>query len=552
VSDWLLGIDAGLTNVKAAVYDERGAERSVAVASPAEADATPGPDREERDPAALWDVVASVVPEAIADAPVAGGAIDGVGVTAHGHGLYALDDDGDPVRPGIKSTDSRATGIRAGWEDEGLLEAIASTVGYRPFAGDPLSLLAWLKREEPDAYGAIGTVLFCKDYLKYRLTGEVCTDEMEASVFTDVGTGEYARDLLDRLGIGEVADALPPAVDSWTACGEVTPAAAEATGLAAGTPVASGLHDVGATALGAGVHRPGQAMLIVGTWGQSIVIDDDPHADADAIPRRFLGDTWLVYRGNRSAATCVDWFADRCGGDLRRRAEAEGVSPYEVYNREVASAPPGADGLLFHPFLHGSTTRPTARAGFYGLTESHTTAHMLRAVYEGVAVAQCEGVRAIADPSSLSAVRLGGGGAKSPVWAGIFADVLGEPITVADGSEMGARGAAICAAIAGGVHPSHDAAVDAMVGLDRTHAPDPDRAETYRRLRAAFREASDRIEPTWDRLAALRDRPDQPDDPDANGGGGTATDDASETDEGTGSDTDTEAEPDTGTGTRQP
>ena len=507
MTGWLLGIDAGLTNVKAAVYDGDGTERSVAVGSPT--DLEPAPDHAERDLEELWSVVGSLVAEAVEGAPVQAADIDGVGVTAHGHGLYALDGAGEPVRNGIKSTDNRATGIRAEWDDRGLLDEVESVAGYRPFAGDPLCLLAWLKREEPDAYAAIDTVLFCKDYLKYRLTGAVCTDEMEASVFTDHATGEYSEALLDSLGIGEVADALPPVTPSWEVCGEVTETAAEETGLAAGTPVASGLHDVGATALGSGVYRDGQAMLIVGTWGQSIVVRDEPPGAGETeggITRRYLDGGWLVYRGNRSAATCVDWFTDRCGAHWRRRAEEEGVSPYEVYERVVESVGPGADGLLFHPFLHGSTTRPSARAGFFGLRESHTAAQMLRAVYEGVAIAQCEGIRAIADPGTLSAVRLGGGGAKSPVWVQTFADLLEERIEVADGSEAGARGAAICAAVATGVYPSHAEAVDAMVGLARTHDPDPANAETYRGLQTTFRETLDRVEPTWERLAELRDR----------------------------------------------
>ena len=508
MTDWLLGIDAGLTNVKAAVYDEEGTERSVAVGSPE--DLAPAPDHAERDLEELWSVVTTVVSEAVEAAPVDGEGIAGVGVTAHGHGLYALDASGEPVRPGIKSTDNRAATIRAEWERRGLLEEVESVAGYRPFAGDPLCLLAWLKREEPDSYDAIDTVLFCKDYLKYRLAGTVSTDEMEASVFTDVSTDEYALDLLDALGIGEVGDALPPVVPSWEVCGEVTEAAAEETGLAAGTPVASGLHDVGATALGSGIYRNGQAMLIVGTWGQSIVVRDDPRTEdgrEGGIPRRYLEDAWLVYRGNRSAATCLDWFTEQCGAHWRRRAEQEGSSEYEVYEREVESVPPGADGLLFHPFLHGSTARPSARAGFYGLRESHTAAHMLRAIYEGVAIAQCEGVRAIADPASLSDVRLGGGGAKSRAWVQIFADLLEEPVTVADGSEAGARGAAICAAVATDVFGSHAEAVDAMVGTERTHDPDPARAERYRSLQRVFRDALDRIEPTWERLDELRDRP---------------------------------------------
>jgi sugar (pentulose or hexulose) kinase len=507
MTEWLLGIDAGLTNVKAAVYDGSGTERSVGVGRPR--DLEPAPDHAERDPEELWSVVTGVVAEAVEGAPIPGTEITGVGVTAHGHGLYALDEAGEPVRAGIKSTDDRAAGVRAEWERRGLLEEVAAVAGYRPFGGDPLCLLAWLKREEPGSYDAIETVLFCKDYLKYRLTGAVCTDEMEASVFTDHATGEYATGLLDSLGIGEVADALPPATPSWEVCGEVTEEAAAETGLAPGTPVASGLHDVGATALGSGIYRDGQAMLIVGTWGQSIVVRDehpDPGEAGGGITRRYLEDGWLVYRGNRSAATCVDWFTDECGADWRREAEREGVDEFEVYERTVESVPSGADGLLFHPFLHGSTTRPSARAGFFGLRESHGSAEMLRAVYEGVAIEQCEGIRAIADPETLSAVRLGGGGAKSPAWVGIFADLLGERIGVADGSEAGARGAAICAAVATGVHPSHAEAVDAMVGLARTHDPDPANAETYRHLQTTFRETLDRIEPTWERLAELRER----------------------------------------------
>ena len=507
MTDWLLGIDAGLTNVKAAVYDESGTERSVGVASPE--DLAPAPDYAERDLDELWSVVTAAVSEAIEGAPVAGEEISGVGVTAHGHGLYALDAAGEPVRNGIKSTDNRATDIRAEWEREGLLDEVEAVAGFRPFAGDPLCLLAWLKREEPDEYEAVDTVLFCKDYLKHRLTGAVCTDEMEASVFTDHSTGEYSHDLLDALGISEVYETLPSITPSWAVCGEVTDEAAAETGLAAGTPVASGLHDVGATALGSGVHRDGQAMLIVGTWGQSIVVREEPPErgeTAGSITRRYLEDGWLVYRGNRSAATCVDWFTERAGTDWQREAREEGVSPYEVYERVVDSVPAGAEGLLFHPFLHGSTARPSARAGFYGLRESHGSAEMLRAVYEGVAIAQCEGVRGIADPSTLSTVRLGGGGAKSPVWVQVFADLLEEGIEIADGSEAGARGAAICAAVATGVHASHAEAVDAMVGVERAHDPDPDRAETYRHLQATFREALDRIEPTWERLEELRER----------------------------------------------
>lgn len=497
---YLLGIDAGLTNTKAAVFDDAGTEVAVAVRRPE--NVTPAPDQVERDLDVLWDAVTACVREAVAAAPVDADAIGGVGVTAHGHGLYLLDEGGDPVRNGIKSTDSRAADVVAGWREDGRAEAMADITGYEPFVADPLSLLAWLKRHEPAAYDRIDTVFFCKDYLKYRLTGAVSTDEMEASVFEDVDEGGYSRDLFEVLDLPEVADALPDVVPSWEIAGEVTAEAAAETGLAEGTPVASGLHDVGATALGSGVHEPGQAMLIVGTWGQSIVVRDAPRTDRETagITRRYLDGGYLSYKGNRSAATCLDWFVDEFGAEWRREAEDRGVSPYAVYDETVADVPVGAEGVLFHPYLHGSTDNPNARAGFYGLGEAHGKEHMLRAVYEGVAVTQCERLRELADGVAGLDVRIAGGGAKSPVWTQLFADVLGETVRVPDGDELGARGAAICAGVATGVYPDHETAVAETVTVARAHDADPEAVASYRRVRDAFETARAAMQSTWEQL----------------------------------------------------
>lgn len=499
---WLLGIDAGLTNVKAALFDENGREVTVAARRPPNEE--PAPGHVERDLDDLWIGVRDAVRDVLAEGPADGGEIASVGVAGHGHGLYVLDAKGEPVRNGIKSTDSRAVDLVDEWRRDGVSETVREITGYEPFAADPLSLLAWLKREEPDSYRRIAHILFCKDYLKYRLTGAICTDEMEASVFFDIERGDYADAVFDVLDIPECVDCLPDVVPSWEQCGTITEPAAAETGLAEGTPVASGLHDIGATALGAGVHEEGQAMLIVGTWGQSIAVLNEPRPDeaAGGITRRYLTDRWLRYKGNRSAATCVDWFVEECGTDWRAAADAEDIDPYEVYNRTVASVPPGADGLLFHPYLHGSTDNPSARAGFYGLTEDHTKAHMLRAIYEGVAVSQAERLAELEPHAGLSDVRLGGGGAKSEVWSQLFADVLDTEITVATGTEVGARGAAICAALAVDTFPDHEAAVDQMVGIERRHAPDEERVETYRTIRDVFERARTDMQATWEQLRA--------------------------------------------------
>jgi len=445
-----------------------------------------------------------VVREIVDEGPVAPEDINAVGVAGHGHGLYLLDADRNPVRPGIRSTDSRAVDLVKEWNESGVTTAVREKLGYEPFAADPLSLLAWLRRHEPEAYDSIDQLLFCKDYLKYRLTGRVRTDEMEGSVFYDPDGDLYARHVFDLLGLESASTALPDVVPSWESCGGVTERAAEATGLVSGTPVASGLHDVGAVALGAGAYETNQGVLIVGTWGQSIVVRDSPataddSAESTGLNRRYL-DKWLCYMGNRSAAACVDWFVEECGDQWRRTAEREGVDPHTVYNRVVEDVPAGANGLLFHPYLDGSTDDPGARGGFYGLTATHKKADMLRAIYEGVAVAQIERLTDLAPPDGFSSVRLSGGGARSEVWSEMFSDVLDGQVVVPSGEETGARGAAICAALAAGVYPDHETAVERMVSIVRRHEPEPRLATRYRERRQTYEEALLAIRPTWKRL----------------------------------------------------
>jgi len=519
MSELILGIDAGLTATKAALFTPGGEE--VAVGSRETPTERPATDYREVQLPDLWDVTAEAIREALDDESVDPGDVTAVGVAGHGHGLYLLDEDGAQVRPGIKSTDSRAAGLTEEWERDGTAEKMRERLGYAPFAADPLSLLGWLDREEPDSLDRIEHVLFCKDYLKFRLTGRVCTDEMEGSVFYGAGDDEYDCGVFEALGVDVSPDILPEVVPSWETCGHVTGAVAAETGLPEGVPVASGLHDVGATALGTGAHAPGQAVLILGTWGQSIVVLDDPWsgkntADDGAsggdetgggLTRRYLDGGYIRYKGLRSAAVCLDWFVREFGHDWQAQASDEGVSPYAIYDRVASDVPAGASGLLFHPYLDGSTDEPKDRGGFYGLTSEHTRADMLRSVYEGVAIAQSAGLADLTPDVRVDDVRLGGGGARSSVWSDVFAAAVGNTLLVPAGEETGARGAAICGAIAADVHPDHERAVDRMVSVARRHEPDPDAAAVYSDRRETFESALSAIRPTWKRLM---DRPERP------------------------------------------
>ena len=500
MSELFLGVDAGLTTIKAALFTPTGGE--VAVASTDTPVDRPAPGHHEVSLAALWAATADTIETVLDDMPE-GDTVAAVGVAGHGHGLYLLDDNGDELRPAIRSTDSRATDLVDEWEADGTASRIRQEVGYEPFAADPLSLLGWLDRHEPETIDRIGTVCFCKDYLKYRLTGRLSTDEMEASVFYGPDD-EYTTGPFEAIDVPLSADVFPEVVPSRDVCGTVTEDASAETGLPAGTPVASGLHDVGATALGAGAHGDGQGVLIVGTWGQSIVVlDEHDRTDGTAPPgltRRYLDDGYLRYKGLRSAAVCLDWFTGEVGGEWQRRADAEGISEYAVYDRVAADVPAGAGGLLFHPYLAGSTDEPADKGGFYGLTTDHTKADMLRAVYEGVALAQSGRLRELVSEDGLRDVRIGGGGARSAVWCDVFAAALDHSLQVPDGDETGARGAAICGALAAGAFPDHATAVDEMVSIERRHEPDPDAAEVYGRRAEIFEDALTAVRPTWKRL----------------------------------------------------
>jgi len=514
MSDLVLGIDAGLTATKAAVFTPAGEE--VAVGSRETPTERPAPDHREVQLSDLWNVTTAAVREALDHESVDSNDIIAVGVAGHGHGLYLLDESGTQVRPGIKSTDSRAAGLTEEWEQDGRADRMRERLGYAPFAADPLSLLGWLAREEPASLDRIEHVLFCKDYLKFRLTDRVCTDEMEGSVFYGVGDDEYDRGVFAALDLDVSPDVLPEVVPSWETCGYVTRDTAEETGLPEGIPVASGLHDVGATALGTGAHATGQAVLILGTWGQSIVVLDDPWDDDGregsggelGLTRRYLDGGYIRYKGLRSAAVCLDWFVREFGHDWQAKAEDEGVSPYEIYDRVAADVSAGASGLLFHPYLDGSTDEPNDRGGFYGLTSKHTRADMLRSVYEGVAIAQSAGLADLTPDVQVDDVRLGGGGARSEVWSDVFAAAVDTTLLVPAGEETGARGAAICGAIAADVHSDHEHAVDRMVSVARHHEPDPDAAALYSDRRETFENVLSAIRPTWKRLMEHRERTD--------------------------------------------
>jgi L-xylulokinase len=503
---YLLGIDNGNTVSKAAIFDVSGGE--IAVASCKVETLYPHPGWTERDMEALWHSTASAIRDVLAKSSVSPGEIAGIGCTGHGNGLYLLDRQGKPLRNGIQSMDTRAADVIADWNQRDLAASVFPYTIQSFWPAQPNALLAWIKRHEPQHYERIGAILMCKDYIKYRLTGEASGDytDMSATSLIDVRNRRYSRDLMALYGLSEIYDALPPLKQCFEVAGQVTRSAAEETGLAQGTPVVGGMFDVDASAVGCGAVQPGQACIVVGTWGINEVITETPLVDPNLFMTTLFAEPgkFLSIEASPTSATNLEWFVAQCCGDERAEAARRGVSVYDVCSEEVASVSPESTNIVFHPFLYGSNVQPTARAGFYGIAGWHTRAHLLRALYEGVVfghLSHLEKLRAAG--AVVKTARMTGGGSRSPIWTQMFADTLQTPIEVSDGSEVGARGAALSAGIGAGVYRDYAEAAERAVKIVRVQEPDPANTPHYRSRYAEYQRLVQVMQGPWEALNKL-------------------------------------------------
>jgi len=506
VSEYLLGVDDGSTVSKAAIFDLEGHE--IQVSSCKIEPQYPHPGWTERSMDVLWQSTAEAIRDAIAAAGIDPRQIVGIGTTGHGNGLYLLDKEGQPARAGIQSMDTRATGIIDEWNRQGLHEQVFPFTVQSLWPAQPNALLAWIKRHEPEVYERIGAVLMCKDYITYRLTGEIVSDftDMSGTSLMDVRHKRYSRELLELYDLAELWEAMPRLAQSFEIVGQVTPQAAEATGLAAGTPVVGGIFDVDASAFGAGVIEAGQVCIIAGTWSINEIVTAEPLVDPSLFMTSIytVPGLWLTIEASATSATNLEWFVSRFCGEERLQAQEQGISVYEICNELVASLPPGSTDIIFHPFLYGSNVQPTARAGFYGLAGWHTKAHVVRALYEGVVFGHLNHIEKLrAAGARMDMARLTGGGARSQVWTQIFADTLQLPMEVPEGAELGARGAALCAGIGAGVYKDHADAVARAVRLARRQEPDPEATSLYLARYAEYQRLLRAMEEPWDHLSKL-------------------------------------------------
>jgi L-xylulokinase len=342
----------------------------------------------------------------------------------------------------------------------------------------------------------------CKDYLRYRLTGEAFAEitDMSGSSLMNVRDVTYDQELLQAYGIEAYAAKLPPLKYSAEICGYVTKAAAEKTGLKEGTPVAGGLFDIDACGIATGMTTAEKLCLVVGTWSINQYISPTPIVSKSIFMTSLycIPGYWLVLEGSPTSASNLEWFVTEFLGEAQTLAEQAGHSIYDLCNEWVAHVAPEESHVIFLPFLYGTNVGWDAQACFIGLKGRHHRAHVLRAIYEGVIFAHkihIEKLLAFRDPPH--AIRLTGGAARSTVWVQMFADVLQLPIEITAGTELGTLGAAICAGVAIRQFASFEHAVASMVHVARTYTPDVTKKDLYAQKYATYRKAIETLGPLW-------------------------------------------------------
>ena len=499
----LLGLDNGGTMIKAALFTLDGKE--IGVASRTTETSTPHPGWTERDMETLWEQNCACVRQLLADTGVAPDLVAGVAVCGHGKGLYAWGKDGKPAYPGIISTDNRAWKFPEKWKAEGTHARLYDRLCQQFMACQQVSLLAWFREHDWKTYDNIRWAFSVIDYIRYRLTGEAYSEATNIS-----GSGlinvRYARvdaDLLAALGIPEAVDMIPPIRYSSERLGAVTAAAAEKTGLKAGTPVAGGMFDIDSCAIAMSVTKPDDFCTITGTWTINEFISKTPVTGTGiamnslyAIPGFFL-----IEESSASGAGNLEWVIHNCfphetGGNETVPA---GKKRY-VFLDEMAAEVPSKDcDVYFLPFLQGSNRHPLAKASFVGLTSFHTRAHLLRSVYEGVVYsAKAHIDKLLAVRERPAAVRMAGGAANSPFWVQMFADILELPIeTVTGVKELGALGSAMAAAVAAGIYRDYHEAASVMVRIASPVYPDSSKASLYRSKYEKYTAVCDALDTVW-------------------------------------------------------
>jgi xylulokinase/L-xylulokinase len=452
---------------------------------------------------ALWQDVKETLKEIVTSETLRDGEIVAIGISGTCCSSWLLDAEGRPVRNAILWNDGRAADIIGEWQRSGVMDELFRISGNTVFPGYTVAVLRWLQRNEPEALEKARWSVFCKDWICYCLTGEIVSEHSDVGYTPyDIRESVYSDELLELCGVEAMRRLFPNVLEPGDVAGHLLPEVAEEVGLPTGIPVVAGMVDVTATTLGAGAYKPGQATTIVGTAFLNNFVTEQPSFEPFGIgvQTRTAGGVWVRSVINTSGTISLEWFLDQFCANEREAAEAAGRSIYEWAERVAGEVPLGSGGIIYHPYLNTTGViapflNPTARAQFFGISIENTRADMLRAVYEGTALAMLDCSAQI--PVEIEEWYISGGGKRSAFWCQMFSDCTGRTILVPTGDELGARGVAVLAGIACGIYRDLDDAMKQVIRVERRHEPNPEATEKYQQIYELYKKIYEHVMDDW-------------------------------------------------------
>ncbi|NLG25436.1 MAG: xylulokinase [Clostridiales bacterium] len=500
---YLIGLDIGTSGAKCILADETG--RVVASSTREYPLHTPRPGWAEQDPADWWRAVCEGAADIIFRAGVDAAEIAGLSLSGQMHGLVALDAQNQVIRPSILWCDQR-TQPQCDWVTEraGGLGGLLRLTNNRMLTGYTGGKILWLRDEEPDNFARMAKFTCPKDYIRLLLTDELAIDVSDASGTGFFNTREraWSDELIALAGLDK--SIFPPVLESTALAGRVTRRAAQATGLPEGLKVYAGGGDAVIQTTGAGLIKPGVLGVVIGTAG-NVSMGLSGYADNPGGNLQMFCNNephlWHAFGCTLTAGGAYRWYRDAlCEHDLAE-AGRTGKNVYSLMDAAAARSTPGANGAIFLPYLTGERCPypdPNARGAFYGLSLSTDRADITRAVMEGVTYSLKQVIDLIGQFEKSEKVYASGGGAASPLWRQMQADIFDLPVyTMSAASEGGAYGAVMVAGVGAGVWKNLDEAIS-ILQVETETLPNPRNQPAYREAFEVYSRLYGALKPVFD------------------------------------------------------
>jgi xylulokinase len=497
----LMGIDFGTGGCKVTVIDAVGSVMGSAYTE--YATHYPHPGWSEQNPADWISALPKTVKACLEQCDDNGRGLAALSVTASTHNAVLTDKEGRIIRPCIMWTDQRSINQTA-WLNKHFGEQIFFIGMQYPSPTWTLPQLLWIKENEPEAYKRIAKISFVKDYVRGYLTGDWCTDHVDAqgSLLYDARARAWSRDICAMIDLP--LEVMPPIYKSKAVVGKVTRRAGELTGLPAGLPVVAGCSDTAAEDFGAGAVEPGQMVIKLATAGNINMVtrEAQPHPKAFTYPH-VVENVWYTALATNACASSYRWFRDTFFAEEQSQCEKNGKNVYRLMDDLAGQVPVGALGLIYHPYLLGERCpyyNSKLRANFVGMGMVHEKKHFARSVLEGVAYSlnDCYKIAQAMNPNIVD-VRLIGGGAKSNLWCQIVSDVIGVPV-LRPKNDDSSFGGALLAGVGEGVFRSEIEASKICVKVEKELQPNWDNHTRYCKFFEVYRDVVTSLESCYAKL----------------------------------------------------